>query len=91
MQMSNILGNAKVFELHKLDKKKRNQSVKKNAIYREKCNKLMREDSSSNSSFSYFNELNPEDGKRHKKNIQKCPIYHIHTDYPFQGILSKYI
>jgi len=89
MQMNNILGNAKIFELHKLDKKKRNQSVKKNAIYKEKCNKLMTEDR--NSFFSYSNEFDPESGKRHKKNIQRCPIYHIHTDYPFQGILSKYI
>jgi len=86
--MSNILGNAKVFELHILDKKKRNQFVKKNVTYKEKCNKVMKEDR--NSSFSYSNELDPDD-KRHRKNIQRCPIYHIHTDYPFQGILNKCI
>ncbi|EZA53822.1 hypothetical protein X777_06639 [Ooceraea biroi] len=79
------LDNAKIFELHKLaDKKKKNQSTRKNTIYKEKLNKIMREDR--NNSLSYPSESDLEDSRmRHKKNIQGYPIYHIHTDYPIQG------
>ncbi|XP_019887637.2 uncharacterized protein LOC105280639 [Ooceraea biroi] len=78
------LDNAKIFELHKLaDKKKKNQSTRKNTIYKEKLNKIMREDR--NNSLSYPSESDLEDSRmRHKKNIQGYPIYHIHTDYPIQ-------
>ncbi|XP_067214590.1 la-related protein 6 isoform X3 [Linepithema humile] len=77
MQMT--LGDAKVFELrHSTDKKKKHQLTKKNTF-----NRVAGEDNYNSSSCLSGSE--PEDGRmRHKKSIQRCPMYDIHTSYPLQ-------
>lgn len=82
--MQLVLGDAKIFELHRsVDKRKKHQPIKKNTF-----NRVTRADNYNSSSCPSGSET--EDGKLRHKSDQRYQMCSMSKAYSFQGIYSRF-